>query len=342
MEPSDEKSKKEAAGWILRLDRGLSGEEQDAFFEWLASDPQNHELLRRQRRSWSRLDLLSAWRPEHANRPNPDLLAPPVNKRLRRFIPWSLGIAATLIVSLILWSVGHQEAETARPDTATARLENRNLLPDGSTIKLNEGAEIQVFYSPESRRVRLDRGEAFFMVAEDASRPFVVEAQGIDLSALGTAFNVRLDDGKVEVLVTDGLVEVRQVAAAEDGVKLQRPKPVLAARQRAVVSLSERDAAPQVDTFTSSEIRRVLAWQQGPMTFASKPLSEIVEELNRLNETQLAIATPEMASMRFSGTFHSDNVLGFVRLLESGFGAEAEPVGESKLVLRMKIDEVSK
>lgn len=100
-----DKLEERAANWVWRLDRGLSAEEQDAFFDWLVADPQNAEVLARHRRNWKRLDKLADWRPEHAERPNPDLLAPDSSPRWnRRVFLTPLAAAAALAAVVGLWS----------------------------------------------------------------------------------------------------------------------------------------------------------------------------------------------------------------------------------------------
>src|SRR5581483_9214616 len=86
----------------------------------------------------------------------------------------------------------------------------RQTLADGSVVELNGNTQVQVAYSPAERRVRLVQGEAHFTVAKNKRRPFWVEAQGVSVRAVGTAFNVRLDPQRVDVLVTEGRVPVAQ------------------------------------------------------------------------------------------------------------------------------------
>ncbi len=260
-DPSKENSscregEEEAAAWIWKLDRGLSAKEQDVFFDWLSQSSENAALLARQRRQWKRLDKLSAWRPEHNDRPNPDLLAPPREKWVRwvrRYSPVSLAAAAVLLLSLILWNYDPSITKDNPIDTLAAKPENRVLLDDGSTIKLNNHAEVTVLFSSAERRVRLDQGEAFFMVAEDVDRPFVVEVWGIELSAVGTAFNVvRLDMGAVEILVADGLVKITSSLTPEESLMEvgHRFEPLLEANQRALITLSVQEESPQIATLT--------------------------------------------------------------------------------------------
>jgi transmembrane sensor len=72
------------------------------------------------------------------------------------------------------------------------------------------------------------------------------------------------------------------------------------------------------------------------MTFQDQPLARIVEELNRLNQQQIVLMDEPIASLRFSGTIHSDNLDGFVRLLQMSFGAEVMPKGSSEIQLRTR------
>ena len=163
------------------------------------------------------------------------------------------------------------------------------------------------------RRVRLERGEAHFAVTKDPARPFLVNAAGIEVRAVGTAFNVRVGAVTLEVLVTEGRVQLNSQPAATAGAATAGSPPppslipVLEARQRAVVSLGAATQPPQIDTLTPGEIERVLAWQHRLLNFTAMPLREIVAEFNRRNVVQLVVADPELASVRISAAFRSDN-----------------------------------
>jgi transmembrane sensor len=101
------------------------------------------------------------------------------------------------------------------------------------------------------------------------------------------------------------------------------------------VSLApEAPTKPQIATLTPGEIERVLAWQHRMLDFTAAPLTEIVAEFNRRNVVQLVLIDPELASVRMSITFRSDNIDGFVRLLERN-GARAERRGETEILLRV-------
>ncbi|OHE82254.1 MAG: hypothetical protein A3G75_15480, partial [Verrucomicrobia bacterium RIFCSPLOWO2_12_FULL_64_8] len=238
------KIEQEAAAWVLRCDRGLTPGEQDDFSQWLASDRRHGGQFARHRMQWDRLDQLVEWCPEHGARPNPDLLAPARQPRVRRFVSLSLGLAAAAAAILAGFLLRPEEFKPSPgPRGTIARsTEAQRVLPDGSIIDLNQGAAVAVNSTAGDRRVRLEKGEAHFTVAKDAARPFIVTARGVDVRAVGTAFDVRMDSATVEVLVTEGRVEV---SAAPSGGTVAGPDgrqpgegslvPVLAAHQRVVV-----------------------------------------------------------------------------------------------------------
>lgn len=336
--PPPERLEQEAAAWVLRADRGLTPAEQDAFSDWLAVDPRRRAEIARLRRHWGRLDRLAEWRPEHGARPNPDLLAPPTRTKILRFARWAapLSAAAALAVGWALWRTEAPVArESARPSPAArvpSPVAGPRVLPDGTVVELNRGARLTEDFSVAVRRVVLEAGEAHFAVVKDPARPFVVRAGGIDVCAVGTAFNVRVAPAEVEVLVTEGRVRLdAPPAAAGPGETLV---PHLDARQRAVVSLAAGAPAPQIATLTPGEVERVLAWQHRMLDFTAAPLTEIVAEFNRRNAVQLVVIDPGLAAVRVSATLRSDNVDGFVRLLEAGFGARAQRRGDAEILLR--------
>ena len=330
----------QAAAWVLRRDRGLTAAEQDEFLAWLAADPRHGAQLARHRRHWERLDALAQWRPEHAARPNPDLLAPPLRTRLRAWTPIAIALAAAAAVMVALW-VNHPAAPVSEV-AANARRSGPRVLADGTEVELNRGANLSVQFTATERRVRLEHGEAHFFVKKDPMRAFIVSAGGIEVRAVGTAFNVRIDPAAVEVLVTEGRVQVESTAVpAPEGAAAPRAPLIreLEARQRAVVPLrapqpQQAPPAPQIATLTPGEIERVLAWQHRMLDFTNTPLNAIVAEFNRRNTVQLVVIDPELASIRFSATLRSDNIDGLVNLIEQGFGARAEKRGETEILLR--------
>src|SRR6202035_2168216 len=97
-------------------------------------------------------------------------------------------------------SAGHYETATGERLAFT--------LNDGSQVTLDTQSELKVSFSSAERSVRLTRGQAFFEVAKDAKRPFVVEVNNRRFVAVGTAFDVRVDGDQVRVTMVEGTVRV--------------------------------------------------------------------------------------------------------------------------------------
>lgn len=328
----------EAAAWIIRLERGLTPSEQDRLSEWLAADPRHRPALARMRAHWDRLAPLAEWRPEHSAEPNPDLLAPP--EKTRRWLRPTLAIAAAAsLAAAALFLAAPRPApgpDRAPPEPGRVVVREaqatRQILPDGSLAELNHGAALRLDYTAGERRLELLRGEAHFRVVRDPGRPFVVRAHGREVRALGTAFNVRLDGGRMEVLVTSGSVRLGEGAATATPAET-RPGPTLEAGQRAVVTLDGGAPEARIATLTAGEIERVLAWQHRTLEFTAAPLAEVIEAFNQANELQLVLGDPTLAGVQLSASFRSDNVEGFVRLLEVGFRIRAVRRGNHEVVL---------
>ena len=334
-----------AAAWLAKRDRGFTATEQDELFLWLAEDPRHGEWFARHQQTVNGLKVLAQWRPEHGAWPNPDLLAQPRPQPSARVSGWwgaGALAAASLALAFSLWRGTDVPGERKLPEAAPLAAEIapvlRRLLEDGSTIDLNRGAEVEVRFTAEERLVRLVRGEAHFTVAKNPLRPFVVEANRVRVRAVGTAFEVRLQPEAVEVVVTEGRVRVDPPPAAPvalGGVAASTPESALVAvGERAVVSLVAPNAVAHVTPVSLAEMARQLAWQPRQLEFADAPLAQVVAEFNRDNRVKLVVADPILAALPIGATLRSDNVEGFVRLLETSFQVAVERRADGVIVLR--------
>lgn len=353
-----------AAEWVMRHDRGLSPAEQDDYLQWLAADPRHGDAMARQRRTWEAFDRLAGLQSSVEAVPDPDLLRPR-QRRPRRWLAWvTVPLAAAATLAVIHWprepAASPRLVVASAPASESLRLRpiGERTLSDGSTIRLNRGSAVAVEFSADERRVRLEHGEAAFVVANDAARPFVVVVAGVTVRAVGTAFNVRLDSTAVEVLVTAGKVSV---ANGEEPRIANHPPPkpddqdrdagapgapaldlrpstsgtLVSAGQRAVMQFESADGQPVVSTPPPEEIARRLAWQPRLLTFTDEPLAVMLNEFNRHNPVTLRIDDPELQALRLSARFRSDNVQGLLRLLESEFRVHAQREDSGEIVLRV-------
>ncbi|MBX3737903.1 MAG: FecR domain-containing protein [Candidatus Didemnitutus sp.] len=325
-----------AAVWLSLRDRGMTESETAEFMRWLQLSPKHAEAFAELDAVWRDFNRTAALRPTAAATPEPELLAPrsrsPARRRASRvWVP--LAAAATIALAWAGWAGFNAARPTAETDVgAFQKLD----LPDGSVVQLNTDSAIKVHYSDHERRVELLRGEAHFDVAKNPARPFIVAANHVAVRAVGTAFNVRLREDAVDVLVTEGKVQVNDTvkgASLLPAVADQSGPPLLVEGESVRVKLltePEKDAPPVVaiSEVGAIEMHRALAWQERRLEFEDLPLADVVAEFNRYNRTKLVIADPALNAKHFSGTFRADAYEPFVRLLEENFGVASERTGQ--------------
>lgn len=324
--------RRRAAEWIaLRHARALTLTEQADLADWLAADPRHQGAFSRLEATWRTFDRVAAVPHSVDQSPDPDLLAP--RRRARtRMMPRALAAAAALAIGAVFWFKPHASAPVAIADAKAQT--TRMSLPDGSTVELNAGAEVQEHFTAGERRIALLHGEAHFSVAKNPNRPFIVEANGVAVRAVGTAFDVKLAPTTVEVLVTEGTVQVAQPKAS---LTVAPPVTVLTIGQRTVVSTAPQKEpfAPAVVTLAPAEIDRALAWQTTRYRFEDVPLGEVVARFNAdAKEPRLIVSDPELATLRISGRVRTDNIDSFVEVLESTFDISAERTAGGAVILR--------
>jgi transmembrane sensor len=239
----------------------------------------------------------------------------PIASTSKRQWPWALaaGLIFAVAISAIFYVNRNTYSTSVGVTTAVP-------LPDGSKVTLNTASAIRVSVTSAERAVRLEAGEAYFEVAKDEKRPFVVIAGTKRITALGTAFSVRrVADDDVRVVVTEGLVAVGDTAS--EPVPLAAGSIAYAAKAR--VTVQKRPV---------SELQESLSWRVGYIVFHQTPLSEAVAEFNRYNARQIVIQDPSLENIPVSGNFRATNFDAFARLLERGFDIQVEEEGDRLLL----------
>lgn len=199
-----------------------------------------------------------------------------------------------------------------RSDVYTAVGEIRRLtLADGSIVTLNTDSAMSFQVDSSRREVKLLRGEAYFEVAHDRSRPFVVASDAGTARVLGTAFNIRLDRDRARVSVVEGRVSVSSAGAST----------VLARGQSAwlhkegIESEADRDALA------------VKAWQRGQLVFYRAPLSEVLAELSRYRHGLVMVRGEALRDMPVSGAFDVTDPDESLRLVQQTLGVRSLRLG---------------
>lgn len=198
------------------------------------------------------------------------------------------------------------------------------LLADGSSIELNTDTRLRLTEG-SARSATLDKGEAYFQIRHDASRPFVVTAGNHMVTDLGTKFVLRRSAGKLRVSLLEGSARI-------DGLGSQE--------KSASVTLTPGDVAvATADTIIvtkklQKELKNNLAWRRGLLVFNNSRLGDVVAELNRYNETKLVVADPQTAKVGIGGTFPANNSAAFVRVAHELLGLRVVRRGNELVISR--------
>lgn len=324
--------KETAVEWLSRRDLGMTEEEARAFEIW-KENPRHAAALTELEFAWN-----AANRPRKAGtgaalRVRVEAVLAGKRARRRRIAIGSFAAAAAVVFGALVFLPNR---ETAVPRTIALR-PDQQVLPDGSRVQLNAGAEIKMAFDEHFRRVRLVRGEALFEVAKDATHPFIVEAGAVAVRAVGTAFTVRRMKDEVGVLVTEGKVAVGRVeeAASDQSSPARAIEPVYltAGAELRVPVVEDFATAPVPRAATTEEIAAALAWRNQRVEFSGTTLDEAVGYFNRGNRIQLEIVGDEIGRMRISGVFWTDDPEAFSRNLETSLGISALQAGD-RIVLR--------
>lgn len=248
-----------------------------------------------------------------------------LRRRRRRRISASAGLLGCLLVSLWFFGAGGGRTPPMTAESATATLleVDRRQLPDGTVAELSVGAAMVADFDAKTRRVKVQGGEVLFHVRKDPARPFVVEAEGVAVRAVGTAFAVQVRAEGVDVLVTEGVVAVQRRSADVGLATLADVEVTVNAGSRATVDKGEPDRLPRVTKLTGEEINRALAWRIPRLQFRATGLAEVVSMFNahaeRLRQPLLALGDPSLASLPVSGTLRADDIDSLLRLLGAEF-----------------------
>jgi len=212
---------------------------------------------------------------------------------------------------------------------------------DGSRITLNTDSAIHISLSKQERSIDLEKGEAFFQVARDPARPFVVRAGNKRVIAVGTQFSVRRDDDDVLVSVTEGSVRFEAAASRtlahkgnEEDVKGypqegKRVHPQAEALLLPAGTTAHTRAGNIVEEKTPiSEIEGHLTWRSGILTFHDTPLGEAAAEFNRYNRRKFVIRDPAVGHVQVGGIFGATTLDPFIYLLRSGFPVRVTEEGD--------------
>ena len=292
-----------AAVWAMK-DRPLSAEDEGLLRDWLAGDTRRRGALLRAQATLSSLSRAQAL--GAGARPNKVSVIPVVLSR-RGLLAASGAAAGLSAAGLAGFFIGGHKDRTTTQVGEIRRLP----MSDGSVATINTDSVIKVDMGAARRVVDLERGEAWFKVAKNKKRPFIVVAGDARVQAVGTAFSVRRLDGAAEVQVTEGTVKAWLEGGDKPAVWLNAGDTAVLTPQGHVT----RDHAPQA-------IEDALAWREGQIALTGQSLGAAAAEYNRYNRTKIVIEDQELAGEHLLGRFNADDPEGFSNAIATAFGAD--------------------
>lgn len=307
---------KQAVGWVWRLDReGRTPALLAELDDWLGEDTRRRGALLQAEATWMMLDRASQIPVGE------DVASAPVTERHRwgRRAWFGVGgsIAASIAAAFLLFL-----QPDARYDTGIGEI-RRVQLADGSSVVINTQSAVDFDEKAQRRIVRMAHGEAWFKVAKDRARPFIVEAGSVRVQAVGTAFSVRRKTNGAEVLVTEGVVETWVTGAEGHRVRI-------AAGERGFVA---DNAAIRTRTAEPTEIDRTLAWRNGKIDLQGETLGWAAAEFNRYNRRDQIVVHPSIAGERLFGVFRTDDPHGFAAAAGMSLGGKVSRAADGRITL---------
>jgi transmembrane sensor len=307
--PTDPMSAKSvAARWLARVRSGQMGKADRAALQaWLQEDLSHGEAC---------LEIYGLWDAAEQIRADPQVLAMRESalsrysaaSRPRRPMLMAACLAVCALGGVGLAAVAvTQSAQPALQVFRTGVGQTATIgLIDGTRLTLDTDTTVRTQLTTHKRLIYLDRGRAFFKVAHDGSRPFVVQAAGKSVTATGTAFEVTAESSRFEVLLVEGKVRV----SAPDR---KTGDHVVSTDLSPGTRLT--GGGPGSWVLTKVDDHDELGWMEGQLLFNDKPLGQIVTEMNRYSRRKIVIDDPQVASRPVYGAFMAGDVDQFVRAL---------------------------
>lgn len=297
-EKLDAAARSDALDWILRISDDPEAEAQCA--EWRAAAPEHEAAWDEALEVWNRSGNLGSldrddWRQEIES------LSVQASAITRK--SWGFAIAATIVAALCLgWLLTLPGIQYSTGVAQTQQI----ALGDGSQLTLGADSKVELRFEEDERNVVLNDGQAYFEVAKDRSRPFVVRAGNAEVRVTGTKFDVRRTDADVTVSVSEGRVEVRRVSFLPFGGSDSELRVLTAGLQSTLAEGTGNFEEPRAAIIPAGE------WKQGRFFYHDAALSQIIWDAGRYSSVPLRIDDPTVAAMKVTTSFQVEEIDQFL------------------------------
>lgn len=320
----------QAAEWIVRAEEDdFTSADAHALRAWLDAGPEHAEAYRELKALWGEIPGVPHLADQWPIADNDDD-ATPAPRRWPRIFAAGLAVAAAAVLAVWLVPFGTGPVGQ-RIGTGVAQI-SKVTLADGSIATLGPKTELTVAFSGDERRLRLEHGEAFFDVAKDRERPFIVDTGRTAVKAVGTRFNVKGGGEQMQVAVLEGIVQVL------DRNPLARRAPLETLHRGDVAQVTQRGGRPRVEVSHTADIMRFGAitagWRDGWLSYEDATLAQIVDDLNRYYAPGIRLADPSVGALHVTASFKAENIGQFLDSISGFFPVLVEKQGDGGYVLR--------
>jgi transmembrane sensor len=302
----------EAVDWLVKLRGGnLSEAETHAFADWLSQDASHTDAFAKAEDFFNQMVSYAKHPCPVDIEPMPLATKPRLAKMTvpkRTVKPWlaiPLALAAAWLVAVgLVFPNQTSLLNNLLSDYHTQTGETRDVqLADGSHLLLNTNTAVSVDYQPSQRLITLHHGQVRFSVAKDIQRPFEVKADALMVRALGTVFDVyRKHDDSIEVTVQEHAVVARIQKVSDHSKEDYSSQITIQAGQQLIYQGNEMLAQP-----ATVNLAQASAWQQHRLLINNRPLSELIEELNRYRTGRIYLADDQLKNIPVTGLFPLDD-----------------------------------
>ncbi len=354
----------EAARWFVRLQESSATPQTfREWQQWLSAEPEHRQIYDQMEMTALRISRT----PAMPALPSAAELAqdtydgtlplrdwkctstPAEQSQTRPWWPWNRFAIAAALALLALgagWLLLRPTAGLYPRDIYRTSAGQRHtlILPEGSRVTLDAGSVLEVNLTAQRRSLKLERGEAYFQVAKDRQRPFVVQAGSANVTAVGTAFNVRMSEDRTVVAVTEGKVEFF-VAPGKDTMALSNNPnpsthaPASSGRATLAAEVSAGEAVSYVDdgrlqALPAQAAPLATSWLEGRRQYRDEPLRYVLTDLDRYTGQRIRLDDPAVGDLHFTGTINLQNSAAWLRGLSVALPVSITEDGDGVLVVK--------
>jgi transmembrane sensor len=301
----------EAADWVVRLsDPSRTESDVNDWLRWCDGRRGNLETFELVQHDWHAAAALK--------------LQKPASKRPARTLRSLAGAAlalACLVASVSLW-LWHRASPATYESGAMTRAAT---LPDGSSVTLSARTVVHVNFAPSQRYLAMSHGEAYFKVRHDPARRFVVDAGELQVTAAGTAFDVRRDADLTTVTVEEGIVEIASGLSAPGASpgewRVGAGYQLVYRPQTGLASLTHVDSS------------RALQWRSGQLDYLGTSLNRVLDDVNRYSDRRIVLADSSLGRLPYSGTVFVQSIDDWLQALTVVYPVQVRRSADGTLVL---------